>query len=112
MVNSMTNIDLATLTRGEVRNLSGHERGLAARREFNLDAIDATGDPVRVVVPAELDAITSSFFQGMFAKSVQKFANREEFLDQYRFEASPVILRQVQRGIDRIVTERGNVLSA
>ena len=106
----MTKIDLVQLTKGEVRNLSGHPRGLAARQLFELDRLDQVQGPVVVVVPADLDALTTSFFQGMFAKSLQTLGGRAEFLAHYRFEASQIILRQVDRGIRTLLTRRNSPL--
>lgn len=103
-------IELRELTRGEVRNLTGHARGLAARDQFELDRLDEDERPVKVVVPPELDALTSSFFQGMFSKSVKKFRGREKFLGHYLFDANDAILKQVERGIARVCTERGSAL--
>lgn len=107
----METINLEELTKGEVRNLTGHERGNAARELFGLDRLDNAGEPVHVIVPDELDAITTSFFQGMFARSVRSFENAEAFLASYQFDASPSILQQVHRGIDRVLTPRGTALA-
>ncbi|WP_425410837.1 hypothetical protein [Hyphococcus sp.] len=107
----MKEIELIKLTKGEVRNLTGQERGVAARKFFNLDEIDEAGEPVRVVVPDDLDAITTSFFQGMFSSSVRSANSAEAFLDRYRFEARSSIMEQVVRGINRILTPRGSALT-
>lgn len=104
-------IDLSKLTdQGRVRNLSGHERGLEARRKFDLANHDKNGVPVEVRVPGELNAITISFFQGMFAESVKKAGSETEFLRRYRFHASPAIMKQILRGINLISTQRDVVL--
>lgn len=105
----MATINLNELTHGKVRNLTGHERGAAARLQFNLDAFDKEGAPINVQVPDDLEGITTSFFQGMFAKSVRSAQNR--FLEQYRFHASPAIMEQILRGIDRVNTRRGMALA-
>jgi hypothetical protein len=106
---TMTTIDLAALTdNGRVRNLTGHERGIAAREQFDLNSLDAAQEAIEVRVPDDLDAITISFFQGMFADSVRKVGSG--FLEHYRFHASPEIMEQVLRGIDRVNTVRGSAL--
>lgn len=107
----MKKIELIELTKGEVKNLTGQERGVAAREFFNLDQIDEGGEPVRVVVPDDLDAITTSFFQGMFSRSVRSADSAEVFLDRYQFDARPSIMEQVVRGINRILTPRGSALT-
>jgi hypothetical protein len=108
----MRKIDLSELTRGEVHNLIGHERGLAARRKFNLDAADASGEAILIFVPNDLFTITPSFFQGMLAESVRAAGSREQFLARYRFDASPPVLSQVENGITSTLRRRGSVLAA
>jgi hypothetical protein len=105
----MPTIDLAVLTGGKVRNLTGHERGSIARQRFGLDAMDEAGEPVDVQIPEGLEGITTSFFQGMFARSVR--ASGQDFLNLYRFHASPSVMEQIMRGIDRVNTKRGSALS-
>ena len=106
---AMEKIELVQLTNdGEVHSLSGQERGVAARQHFDLDYWDNVPESVTVAVPEDLDAISPSFFQGMFAKSLtEKFgrdANR--FQEHYLFDAPTHILVQVQRGIAAILTRR------
>ena len=105
----MPMIDLEKLTEGRVRNLTGHERGVEARRTFGLDAYDAGSEPIDVRVPDNLEAITGSFFQGMFAQSVRVADG--DFLERYRFHASPAIMEQVLRGIEKVNTKRGMALA-
>jgi hypothetical protein len=100
-------IDLKVLTRdGEVRNLSGHDRGQEARKAFDLDRVDQSSDSVRVVVPENLYTLTSSFFQGMFAQSVRAAGDREKFLSRFKFDADPVVLRQIENGISASLMHR------
>lgn len=103
-------IDLVELTKGEVRNLTGQDRGVAARELFDLDSIDQTEEDVRIIVPADLDAISTSFFQGMFTASVRAASSAEAFFARYRFEATPSIREQVFRGVERILAPRGTAL--
>lgn len=96
----MVEINLSALTKGgEVRNLSGHDRGAHARRMFELDVLDGLSDRIHVVVPQDIYTITPSFFQGLFAISVQKFGDRDKFLEHYGFIAEASILRQIENGI-------------
>jgi hypothetical protein len=104
-------INLKRLTKGEVRNLSGQERGVQARAMFRLDEADVLQEPVRVVVPDELDGLTTSFFQGMFAGSVRHFGSREAFLAHYSFDAGPLILLQIERGLRTLFTRRHSALA-
>jgi hypothetical protein len=107
-------IDLGELTRdGTVHNLSGHERGVAAREYFHLDELEASDEDIRVVVPLDVYTLTPSFFQGMFARSVRALGgDRERFLARFRFKAAPVVLRQVDRGIEATRIRRDDLLVA
>ena len=109
----MRELDLQTLTDGSsVRNLSGHERGVAARVLFQLDQLDQGEDPVRIVVPREVYTLTPSFFQGMFSESVRALGgDRTRFLAHYRFDASAVVMRQIDRGIETATMRRGELLA-
>lgn len=93
-------IDLGSLTGdGKVRNLSGHEKGSAARAKYRLDLADASTLPVPVVVPSYVYAISSSFVQGMFTPSLRALGSIEAFFQHYQFDASASIIRQIERGL-------------
>ena len=83
----MAAIDLIELTRDEVRNLAGHDRGLKAREHFGLNELDQANETVDVLLPENFRAISPSFFQGMFAKSVHHFGNVRAFFEHYHFNA-------------------------
>jgi hypothetical protein len=109
----MREINFKELTNdGEVRNLSGHERGHAARENYHLDAADDANEAVRIIVPEEIYSVTSSFFQGMFSESVRRAGTRESFLSRFEFDAPPVVLRQIERGIEASLMRRGSILVA
>ncbi len=108
----MTQIDLSPLTgNGQVRNLSGHERGVAARKEFRVAELDEVGESVRVIVPSDLYGLSPSFFQGMFAESVRKFKSREAFLEHYSFDAPDIVVEQIENGIDLSLMKRTSIFS-
>lgn len=83
----MAAIDLTELTRDEVRNLAGHDRGLSAREHFGLDRLDQSDETVDVRLPENFRAISPSFFQGMFAQSVHRFGTARAFFEHYHFDA-------------------------
>ena len=83
----MPEINLCELTQGEVRNLAGHDRGLEARTHFKLDQLDESDESVEVTLPKDFRAISPSFFQGMFAKSVHHFESASAFFEHYQFDA-------------------------
>lgn len=101
-------IDLNRLTEdGRIHNLSGHDRGLAAREEFKLDKFDDAGARVDIVVPDHIYAVSPSFVQGLLAASMQRAGlDRTVFFSRYQFVASDLIKRQFERGISAILTNR------
>ncbi|HEX7782134.1 MAG TPA: hypothetical protein VF509_04955 [Sphingobium sp.] len=101
-------IDLEQLTgAGKVHNLSGRERGLAARELFQLDALDADPQPVDVLVPDYVYSLTPSFVQGFFGQSVQAFGNDpDRFKTHFRFRAPAIVMQQLERGLAAITTQR------
>ncbi|WP_374405161.1 hypothetical protein [Pelagerythrobacter sp.] len=80
-------IVLKKLTRGQVRNLAGHDRGTSARAFFEIDRLDQVPEPVIVDVPENFRAISASFFQGMFSESVRALGGALAFFEHYRFDA-------------------------
>ena len=101
----MPMINLEVLTHGEVRSLAGHNRGLAARQKFGLDALDNAPEAVIVRAPGNLDALTPSFVQGLFAASVHALGEGN-FYSHYRFELPPDLVGDVRLGVDRILMSR------
>ncbi len=94
-------IDLEKFTRGgTLRNLSGKDRGLEARRMFELDARDGKREPVKVRIPDNVYAISTSFFCGMFSDSYQRLG-AEGLLEVYKFEMPEVLRPQIQQGLER-----------
>lgn len=106
----MPQIQLQTLTDNRVRSLSGQERGVAARAHFKVDELDVIAEPVVVHVPDNIDSLAPSFLQGMFSLSIRRLG-RERFLEHYVFDASPVIIEQVNRAIRNSLIDRENLLS-
>jgi hypothetical protein len=101
-------IDLEGLTgAGKVHNLSGRQRGLAAREMFGLDHLDQLDEPVEVIVPSYVYSVTPSFVQGFFGESVKAFGNdTTRFKNHFHFTAPSIVLEQLDRGLAAIVTKR------
>ena len=96
----MAAIDLAPLTdHGRVHNLSGKAKGQDARAALNIDKFDQAPDPVEVLVPDDIYAISPSFFLGLFSQSIARFGSRDAFLKHYLFRADDVVMDQVNDGI-------------
>tara|TARA_R110000787_G_scaffold46102_2_gene112123 strand:- start:1283 stop:1603 length:321 start_codon:yes stop_codon:yes gene_type:complete len=106
----MATIQLSELTKGDVRNLSGQERGLAAREAFKVDELDRDPNPVLVSVPAEVDTINPSFFRGMFAVSILSLGV-VGFANHYIFDANPQVLEQVEQVVKGTIRDRSQILS-
>jgi hypothetical protein len=103
----MTEINLAVLTNdGQVHNLAGHDRGTNARAKFELDKLDESAERVTVVVPEDIYLLSPSFIQGMFARSVQKLGGREAFLNHYGFDATSLVMTQIESGIGASLMKR------
>jgi len=93
-----------------VRNLAGHDRGALARKQFKLDELDKADEVVTVVVPSDVYLLSPSFIQGMFARSIQTLGSREAFLSHYGFDASTLVLNQIDSGIASAMMEREPLL--
>lgn len=103
---TMTKIDFGLLTKDEVSSLIGHERGLAARKLFDLDQLDRSGDVVVLAAPKSLEALTPSFVQGLFASSVHSLGE-QRFRSHYNFEGLSDDLREdINVGIRRALMKR------
>ena len=73
---------------------TGRDRGERLRTDLHLDAVDASGDIVEVMIPATTYTISSSFFLGLFGPSVVNAGSKEAFYTRYHFQ-SPSFLREV-----------------
>jgi len=91
---------------GKVRNLSGKERGEAARKSLSLDSIDRSDGIVEIVVPDYIDTISPSYFQGLFSESIRVLNGEEGFLKKYHFQASQQIMQWVELGIRNSTSSR------
>ena len=106
----MATIELRELTKDDVRNLSGQERGFRARQKFDVDALDRSAEPVLVRVPHDLDTISPSFFRGMFSTSILALG-AIGFGNHYVFDANPQVLEQVEQVVKGTIRDRSKILS-
>lgn len=104
----MTTIQLADLTKHEVRSLSGQERGFTARKHFQLDKLDNEQGPIVIAVPDDVDSISPSFLRGMFSTSIVALG-LSAFLSHYVFDAKPQILKQVSRAVQSTMLDNDNL---
>lgn len=95
----MTELNLHEVTgSGRVHNLAGKDRGSSARALFKLDILDNNPESVTVIVPDYLDTISTSYFLGLFSKSVKNLG-ADNFKNKYRFVADEVMQKQINHGI-------------
>ena len=92
----MLDINLSSFAGGML--IAGRQKGASARAKFDLDALDASSDRVRVTIPTEVISLNSSFFLGMFGKSIQDLGG-EKFLEKYSFECAPILYEDINSGI-------------
>jgi hypothetical protein len=105
------NIDLSKVAGGgTVHNLTGKDRGIAARRALELDWLDRQADRVAIHVPSFLLAITDSFLFGLFSESIQRLG-LDGFYAKYSFVAGPAMLHQIRRGLERAAAPRPRLLT-
>ncbi|MBN9033819.1 MAG: hypothetical protein J0I23_28910 [Rhizobiales bacterium] len=95
---------------GKVKNLSGKERGIAARAELHLDELDRDDNTVEVLVPDYVDAISPSYFQGLFSGSIQRLEGKKAFLEKYKFIANSRVLRWIDIGIRNATSSREDLI--
>jgi len=79
--------------------LSGRPKGEALRRDLNLDKLDGDSDSVEVIVPKEVVSLNSSFFSGLFEKSIRAMG-AEKFRAKYLFNCRTEIRDDVSAGIE------------
>lgn len=82
--------------------LSGVDLGVSARKAFNLDLLDSQGNIVTFRIPDEVYSVNSSFFSGMFQKSI-KTLGEKVFRERYIFECDDIIKMNIENGISNIV---------
>jgi hypothetical protein len=76
-------IDLTPYTIG-VPILVGRERGEAVRKALNIDEVDRSHEEVDVLIPDWVYSVTSSFFLGLFEKSIKELGE-DEFRRMFHF---------------------------
>lgn len=85
----------------------GRERGQKIREQFALDRIDKIDQKVVVNIPANTYSINSSFFLGLFGRSIRNAGSREEFLQKFTFDAPRLFSEVIESCIARALHEKG-----
>lgn len=102
-------IDFAELTEnGQVANLSGRHRGLAAREKYHLDwGNENDVRDLEIIVPRTLDSVTPSFIQGMFGRALEVMGlDENKFFNRVHFKADAYIVDQIRMGVSALRTSR------
>lgn len=99
----MITIDLQQYRIPNSKILFGRDFGAKVREKLKLDKIDKTEEQVTITIPNDIWALNSSYFIGMFEKSVQCLGE-EKFRKKYLFQCSNYyILANIEQGIEDIL---------
>lgn len=79
--------------------ISGRELGKLQRTRLHLDEEDKNEQVIEVYVENNIIVISSSYFLGMFGKSVRYFGAREKFLNKYKFDCNQKAMKYIEDGI-------------
>lgn len=78
-------IDLSRYTSPGVGILADRDRGEHARKKEGLDEFDRSEGQARVIIPDAVYSVNSSFFLGLFDKSINHLGP-DRFREKYLFE--------------------------
>ena len=84
---------------------SGRSKGELTREKFNLDEIDKEQRKVIVRIPESTYSVTTSFFLGLFGRSIRQAGSRKAFLSRYEFQAPKVFLDTFETYISRALQD-------
>jgi hypothetical protein len=91
---------------------TGRDKGQLIREKNDLDKIDQDSSTnVTILVPDNAFSLNSSFFLGVFGKSIRAAGSREKFLAKFKFKYPPHIEEYIDSGIERALLDRTNLLS-
>lgn len=99
----MITIDLQQYRNPNSKILSDRKFGMQVRKKMKLDEIDKTEEQVIIIIPGDIWALNSSYFIGIFEKSVH-YLGEENFRKKYLFQCSNnYILENIEQGIKDIL---------
>lgn len=91
---------------------SGRAKGELTRERFNLDKIDKEQRRVIVRIPESTYSVTTSFFLGLFGKSIRQAGSREAFLARYEFQIPQVFRDTFDSCVSRALQEHRPLVRA
>lgn len=90
--------------------LSGRERGREIRVAEKIDNFDSANKSVEVIFPSNVEVISSSFFLGMFGKSILKYADKDKFKSMYTFRGQSKALKNFDTYIEFALQNKNLIL--
>ncbi len=97
------NIDFARLG-GPV--YIGRDRGSIERDKYRLDELDSQNVVVTISIPSSTYSINSSFFLGLFGKSIRNAGSKDAFFQKFRFVAPDNIIDAIESYVERALYEK------
>lgn len=88
----------------------GREKGARVRERFDLDRVDDEPTKVKVIIPAETFSLNSSFFLGLFGKSVKAAGDAQIFFEKYLFDIPEHLRESIERSVSRALFEKKSLL--
>lgn len=86
---------------------TGRDKGIEARKDFDLDSMDSENSVVYILIPSDTWGINPSFFGGMFEGSIKRLG--ENFEEKYKFiysngkEVNESIRKDIENDIDYVI---------
>jgi hypothetical protein len=94
-----------------VRAYVGRPNGENAREYFHIDEFDnSSGELIEVKFPETTKTISSSFFLGMFGKSIISAGGKEAFNKRFKFFAKEHIKNQIDKSVDRALVSMNSAV--
>lgn len=84
----------------------GRDKGELVREEYNLEEIDTSDRQVVVKIPKDTFSINSSFFLGLFGKSIRSAGTKEKFLQKFAFIDGEQFTKTINDSISRALFEK------
>ncbi len=88
----------------------GRPKGEKARKKFDLDKVDNDERTVIVKIPEGTYSINSSFFLGLFGKSIRSSGTREAFLKKYQFSMPDNLSEAIEGFVSRALHEKKPII--
>src|ERR1035437_97205 len=90
-------IDLGVYRTPQAIVLSGRSRGESIRQKLELNDEGKKPTEVQIIVPEDILSLNSSFFLGLFDKSIQNLGVAT-FEEKYHFVCTPLIQEDFEKG--------------